>query len=291
LKFQLRLECEVTLDLPYQKRKPVKRHLEWMLTSGPGICVFLIDYITNPVVDLYAIYLIPALLAVWFIGQFSGLVFLIVGNFCWTYVDLIRRPDLQFWVMIVNSALRAGVFLALLWSVSRLRAMNGSLSELSLSDELTGLPNRHALRTRGEIELQRIRRGKAPLSVMFIDVDDFKKVNDTQGHDAGDILIEDIADMLNHGTRITDFVARLGGDEFVALFPEIDGKVATQLAAKIKNSAKAVLARYKTPLSLSIGIATFNRAETSFDTVLSKADRLMYEVKSHGKDGILQKDL
>lgn len=269
----------------------IGRATAWALVVATSIAAFLIDYLTHPAFEIYGLYLIPALLATWFIGFNVGCVFLAVGIFSWGCVDLIHRPEMQFWIWAINSTVRSAIWLMVIWSISRIQTMSKALSQLSLCDELTGLPNRRALLSRGELEMQRMKRSKNSLSIMFVDVDNFKKLNDSQGHKAGDALLEEVAEVFNHSIRKTDFVARLGGDEFAVLFPDTDEATAGRLAKKIKNAAKDVLGKSKISLSLSMGVATFNRAQDSFDKALAFADHLMYEVKRQGKDAILQRSV
>ena len=119
---------------------------------------------------------------------------------------------------------------------------------------------------------------------MFFDLDDFKVLNDTRGHHAGDKALKAVGAALVNALRATDEVARLGGDEFAVLLHEIDEKAAAQAGQKIAAAVTSALADFA-PVSASIGVAWFRRPNGSFQTMIQAADALMYEVKHGGKGG------
>jgi diguanylate cyclase (GGDEF)-like protein len=164
---------------------------------------------------------------------------------------------------------------------------NQELSNLALRDTLTGLPNRKLLADRVPLALAAALRDKAQLALLFIDLDEFKPVNDTYGHDVGDQLLKDVAKRIEACVRASDTVARFGGDEFIVLLPFIDSSAdALSAAEKIRLaiSAPFQLVGQSLHVSTSIGIATFPDHGTDEATLLKHADMAMYQAKSDGRN-------
>ncbi len=166
-----------------------------------------------------------------------------------------------------------------------LRANSERLVELSQRDDLTKLANRMLFRDRLEHALSRARRTGTKVAVMFLDLDRFKAVNDTLGHQAGDRLLQAVAGMLTSAVREVDTVARLGGDEFAVLVEDLhtEGEASTALH-RILGSMSTPLTLDGTELliSVSLGLALGPRDGSSWDTLLGAADRAMYHAKSDG---------
>ena len=152
-------------------------------------------------------------------------------------------------------------------------------------DELTGLQNRRAFLEAGMFEVERARRHGHPLAVLFLDLDNFKKLNDSRGHRAGDAALRAVAIALQRTLRSSDIVGRLGGDEFSILLTEITYDDAVTAGTKIFESIKQVLADFP-PVTVSIGVAWFGFIDMFFADMTKAADELMYEVKGSGKDNI-----
>jgi diguanylate cyclase (GGDEF)-like protein len=155
-------------------------------------------------------------------------------------------------------------------------------------DPLTQLLNRRGLFDALHRALQLADAEKHPLTLMFIDLDDFKLVNDFGGHRAGDDVLQAVASALSNETRRGEVVARLGGDEFAVMCPELDCEDATSLAARLVKAVAAV--RHVTPertlsLGCSVGIATYPVDATGQDDLIACADTAMYQAKQSGKNG------
>ncbi len=171
---------------------------------------------------------------------------------------------------------------ALVESESRFRT-------LSQRDTLTGLPNRMRFQELVENAILRARRYNRGLALLFLDLDNFKAVNDTCGHDAGDEVLREISTRLTGAVRATDTVARLGGDEFVVLLEELGQRDdVTQIAEVLLECCKAPVTlsdggQWK--LGISIGIACYPEDGTDLETLTKNADTAMYQVKTTGKNG------
>lgn len=154
-------------------------------------------------------------------------------------------------------------------------------------DTLTGLPNRYLFHNRLELELKKTQRTNLPFALMLIDLDHFKEVNDTLGHDTGDVLLVEAARRINECVRSTDTVARLGGDEFVVILPELDD------TSSVERIARSVVQKISAPFQLkgdalcvsaSIGIAWYPNDADTLECLLKNADQAMYAAKSLGRN-------
>jgi diguanylate cyclase (GGDEF)-like protein len=138
-----------------------------------------------------------------------------------------------------------------------------------------------------QFEIKRSVRYQRPLSLAFMDVDNFKSINDTLGHAAGDRVLAAVSGAISECVRASDFIGRLGGDEFAVLLVETDAAAAKKIAEKIRaHIAAAHLKETKTAITVSVGVVTCDCALAMSDDFLREADRLMYQVKQSGKDGV-----
>lgn len=155
-------------------------------------------------------------------------------------------------------------------------------------DVLTGLPNRFLFKDRLQQAIAQARRRKAKLAVLFMDLDGFKQVNDTLGHQAGDALLVAVGQRLKSCLRESDTLARMGGDEFTALMVDLTEETGADRVAQSCLDALATpftLSEGEARIGLSIGLAVYPYDGVDLDTLLSAADQAMYEVKRAGKCG------
>ena len=184
-----------------------------------------------------------------------------------------------------------GIVTALVRAVQRREAdlvvVNERLEQLSQLDPLTGLYNRRHLFARIEAELARVRRGR-PLAMLMLDLDSFKKVNDTQGHLRGDVLLKEIAAALAATTRTTDVAGRYGGDEFAVVLPDTELAQAVAVAERVTKSVRDVSAKFDAvpPVTASVGIAIAEPADT-VAALLRRADENAYKAKRDGGDRVV----
>lgn len=162
------------------------------------------------------------------------------------------------------------------------------LQHLALHDVLTGLPNRELFRDRLNTALIRAQRQQGRMALLYIDLDEFKEVNDGFGHAIGDLLLRQVANRLTSCVRESDTVARIGGDEFVIVLDEIGApEDAALVAAKIRAvlASPFELAHHRVPISSSIGIAVHPEDGADSETLKRRADAAMYEDKCCGEEG------
>jgi len=153
--------------------------------------------------------------------------------------------------------------------------------ELATIDGLTGLYNRRHFDVLAEAEWKRFRRYRRPLSLILIDIDQFKEINDRRDHEAGDVVLKKLATISMEGKRSTDIVARLGGDEFVVLLPETDLQQARSVAERILGATESL-----SGVTFSIGVAEATLRMSGIEALLRSADRALYSAKSAGKSCI-----
>ncbi len=171
--------------------------------------------------------------------------------------------------------------------ITQRRQTEARLRQLAEFDALTGLPNRALFTDRLQLAVQDATRNGRPMAVMFIDVDHFKQVNDSLGHEAGDDLLKVVAQRLAQGVRTTDTVARLAGDEFTVILEGLhDPGNALSVAQHLVDSMRApvALAGQERRVSISIGVAIWAHGEIDAAELLRSADRALYEAKRQGRD-------
>ena len=166
--------------------------------------------------------------------------------------------------------------------------LRDSLRELSIRDPLTRLFNRRFLQESMDRELQLASRKKQSIAILFLDLDHFKRFNDTFGHDAGDMVLQSLADLFRSFFRSTDICCRYGGEEFAIILPESTSKDAAIRADALRSEVKRLRLRYKKepvgPLTISVGVAAFPEHGSTSDELLKMADECLYESKARGRD-------
>jgi diguanylate cyclase (GGDEF)-like protein len=202
-------------------------------------------------------------------------------------VELSLRPkELAIPVLVWNVALRWGFFILVTLALAELQDALQRETTLSRSDPTTGLANGRSFVEHLEAEIARCRRYRCPFSLAYIDLDDFKGVNDSHGHTAGDRFLHRVACLLKEGVRAADHVARLGGDEFAILFPETGQPEAQKVLERLRENPDCAGQERDGRITMSIGLATFHEAPESAEEAIRIADELMYAVKHEGKAGI-----
>jgi len=185
-----------------------------------------------------------------------------------------------------GAAVRLVFYLIVVALIGEVGKLVATQAEEARVDGLTGAANVRAFREAATREIERALRYPQPLSLLYLDVDDFKLVNDTFGHGDGDGVLRTVGHVMRCAVRSTDLVARLGGDEFAALMPHTDTTDARQVAHRIREDLARVTLPDGRRLRCSIGVATLVSPPEDVDELLRRADHLMYHAKMHGKDRI-----
>jgi len=163
------------------------------------------------------------------------------------------------------------------------------VQRLAITDSLTGLYNQRHFSTVAEEELRRACRYGRPLSAIMLDIDRFKRVNDTYGHTVGDHLLQEVAQSFRQELRGVDVVGRYGGDEFVILLPENDLAAARQVAERLRKSIahrKLNTAKGPATVTANLGVATVDCDKTTLEQLLSRADQALYAAKRRGRNRV-----
>ena len=200
--------------------------------------------------------------------------------------DYLMRPvDRQELLARVNTQVRRWRY------AERLRASVKASIEMAITDALTGLYNRRYLETHlGNMIEHYINRGKA-LSVISVDVDFFKAINDTYGHDVGDKVLQELASRLRQNTRSIDLCCRVGGEEFIMVLPGTSTELAMTIAERLRKAigqkSFAVGLPQLVPVTASLGIATLLGVEDSLEKLLKRADTALYKAKREGRNRVV----
>jgi diguanylate cyclase (GGDEF)-like protein len=251
--------------------------------------VWALDFYTGYEISFSIFYLIPIVLTTWYVGREAGIVMALLCAAAWLLADLgagqhYSHRIIPFW----NAGVRLGFFLVTVLTLAPLKRTLHSERTFARTDFLTGIANMKAFFEMAEFEIARSRRSDKPLSIVYLDCDNFKTVNDQFGHTAGDALLRAIAEALKSSIRPTDTVARAGGDEFVVLLPETNEPAAGIVIARLQANLNAAMKKRRWPVTFSIGAVTFTTPFDSVDKMIKKADNLMYQVKGSGKNDFRQ---
>ena len=205
-------------------------------------------------------------------------------------LSLVRADGRQVWIRTTGEAEmydgRCVRLFGTLQDVTERRNAQARIAHLAHYDSLTGLPNRVLFGDRAQVAIARARRNRTPLALLYVDLDNFKSVNDSLGHAAGDQLLREVARRFVACVRASDTVCRQGGDEFLVLLPEIrNPEDAGVIAQKLLQALEAPIALpgMDAQVGCSIGIALLGEHDSDLDTLMRNADTAMYEAKSEGR--------
>lgn len=269
--------------------RPVARRWRDLAVAAALIAwVGTADFLVGPEFILAILYLIPIGFAAWRLGRPLAVLTAVVSWGLAVYssgVFALHLPQHPGGVFLdVVTTLAFFVITALL--LSHLREKQERLQVLVDTDVVTGAASAHAFYRTATRELARTARYGHPVTLAYLDIDNFKHVNDTYGHAAGDRLLRRVAETLRENIRQVDQVARLGGDEFVILFPEADEAAARQVLPKLRDRLLARMQMENWPVTFSVGTVSCSQACPDLEQLLREADERMYSVKNTGKNGI-----
>ena len=269
-------------------RNSSKRIATWLAFALLIVAILgWLDYMTGTEFRFATYYLVPISIAAWYTNLS---VSLFIGSACVTawflanYIFGVGR--LRNLVQDANAAETVIFFLLVSFILAKLRQVLDREKVLARTDPLTGAANLRAFYERMDQEMARGQRYGHPFSLVYIDVDDFKIVNDTLGHKWGDKILELLVKTIQAHLRSTDMVARLGGDEFAIILPEADQRAAGQIAQKLQTELRAELRMEHIPVTVSMGAITCLDPTKSVNDLIRVSDSLLYQAKANGKDQI-----
>jgi diguanylate cyclase (GGDEF)-like protein len=251
------------------------------------LLIGVIDYQTGYELAFSLFYLVPICLATWVSGRDMGLLLSILGACVWYLADVLSgHVYSSSLIYLWNTGIRLGFFAVVTFTLAALRESLEHERNLSRTDPLTDAANSRAFLELVQSEVQRYERYQHPFTVVYIDLDNFKTVNDRYGHLVGDKILHAIVAEIRKRLRKTDVVGRLGGDEFGLFLPETGQEAAQVVVKKIRAGILDTMQMRKLPVTASLGVVTCQGIPHSGETLIKLADDLMYTIKNHGKDGI-----
>jgi diguanylate cyclase (GGDEF)-like protein len=252
------------------------------------VVVGVLDHLTGGEIVFSVFYVLPVGIATWYSERTAGLVFASASSVVGYVAELAggypyHHPLIPIW----NACVRLSFFVIIALLLSALRDRLAAEQRLARTDHLTGLLNSRAFAEQLEHDLRLSDRVGSMLTLAYVDLDDFKQVNDTYGHSEGDRALCAVGQMLINATRRADTVARLGGDEFALILPGTDLDGAQAVVSKIRQLLTNLSVAESRSLTCSIGAAVFRKQPRSADEAIAAADHLMYRAKSQGKNAVV----
>ena len=248
------------------------------------LVVAYVDFVTGIELRVFPLYFLPVLFVSQRFGRGLGLAAAAVCALAWEVSNHLAGMRVSHPVIaVLNVLLMAIAFAAVAFLGAAQRGWLERERALSRTDSLTGVLNGRGFYEAAAAELARATRYHHPVTLAYVDLDDFKAVNDRLGHARGDAVLVAVAHALRRGCRSTDVVGRLGGDEFVVLLPEADRAVAEAALGKLRSRAQEAASQDGRPVTASIGSVSFAKAPADVETLVQEADQAMYAVKAAGK--------
>lgn len=252
-------------------------------------CIGLVHYLLPPEFTLSLTYLIPVGFASWYIGTRYGLFLSVASVATWIFIEnASNQPYSPFRTYFLYAVARFSFCVGVTLLLGRFKTALRAEQTLSRVDYLTGAVNWRSFYESASMEIERCNRYGCSFTIAYIDIDNFKDLNDRFGHTVGDNVLQAIANTVKINIRKVDILARLGGDEFVILFPETADKDASTAIQKIKNALLQNKYLKKFSVTFSIGVLTCKECPPSVDSTITLADSLMYSAKKRGKNEITQ---
>ena len=253
------------------------------------VIISVADFFVGYEISTSLFFLVPIALVTWYGTSRLGVYYSFLSVSIWFLIDTVVsghpyvHPLIPYW----NSGVRLGLFLVATQFLALLKSQSHIEQSLSRTDGLTGVMNGRGFAEAAERMFELAARHGRPTSLAYIDLDDFKQVNDRQGHSEGDKVLQTVGEVLLESMRKTDLVSRLGGDEFAIALPETNEAGAQAFFGKVRGNLALAMKKNNWPVGFSIGVISFDLPPADFDEAVRLADALMYQVKKNGKNNIL----
>lgn len=262
--------------------------IHWVAALLAVALLGVLDYWSGFEISFSFFYLLPVSLSAWAISRNAGFVLSAASGASWLMANYLAgeqlsHPLIPFW----NTLMRVGFFLVVSVLISQVHHLLDQERSLARTDFLTGALNSRSFYDTAGSEIARATRYQRPLTILYIDLDNFKSVNDHLGHVAGDGVLQSVAQTITRSIRSIDSVARLGGDEFAVLLPETPDQAAKVIAPRLQQALLGEMRNNHWPITFSIGALTCYRPPLDVQQLIKLADQLMYSVKNTSKDAIV----
>jgi diguanylate cyclase (GGDEF)-like protein len=240
-------------------------------------------------ISFSVLYVVPVGVATWYLSRSVGYgvaigALALRGWIDWSRQDIYSSPLVPLDALLIRASLLVGA----VWALSKIKTLLLQERQFGRIDYLTEIPNSRAFFEQAQRDLNRCQRTGQPLTLAFLDCDDFKQINDTYGHQIGDTVLRLIAQTFKQRLRQEDFVARLGGDEFVVVLPFTDAAEAQVVLQRLQNSLLEAMEQNSYNITFSIGAVALNPdGKVSVEGLVKQADALMYSSKAKGKCQII----
>lgn len=251
------------------------------------LCIALFDFLTTLEYSFSLFYLIPIMFLAWYRNTLKAILATIFSITVWFLSEyLSKNIEFSNLAFLWNLFTRLAFYLLVIFLIHRIRIMHNKVKLISNYDFLTGFHNLRHFLVKLDLEIKRSERNGRPFSIAYLDMDNFKMVNDNYGHKSGNELLKYVTNKIIHHIRDIDTPGRIGGDEFAIIFPETDEKnaeIAINNIIKVINDGSFDLKG----TSFSIGIISFHSTSISAEEMVSLCDNLMYSAKKTGKNKIV----
>jgi diguanylate cyclase (GGDEF)-like protein len=264
-----------------KRNRPLQLFLGLVLILAIGV----IDFVTGYELAFSLFYVLPIALITWLTDRRFGLAASVISAIVWLVADLASQhvysnPLIPIW----NTLIRLAFFVIITLLLSALRMALQRESELARVDYLTGALNSRYFYDLAQREIDLFQRYQHPFTLAYLDLDNFKAVNDQLGHATGDQVLRKVVSSVKANLRKTDMVARMGGDEFVMLLPETNQKSAEVVLSRLQLHLLEEMHNNDWQITFSTGVLTCTAAPDSPDGLVMLADDLMYAAKHDGKN-------
>lgn len=223
----------------------------------------------------------------WAVGRDAGLAFSVLSASTWLVSNILSGQSFSNgFIGVWNTLIRFGFYAVVTVLLAELRHALDEERLLANTDPLTGALNRRSFNEVAEKRMIISEVNRHPYTMVYIDLDNFKTVNDILGHAVGDLVLKTVVDILQQQIRNTDFLARLGGDEFAVLLSDIDQKHAQSIVQRLQSALVEKMKINEWAITFSIGVLTVLSMPESVDQLVSMTDALMYDVKGKGKNAV-----
>ncbi len=254
------------------------------------ILIGCIDYQVDPEIFLSILYLLPIAFITWFVRKEAGFLACILSAIAWFITnENSQQTESSFLVPYWNASVNLMLFFTVAYLLSKWRNALEQEKEFARIDSTTGVANKRLFFELARLELKKAHRYRHPLTVVYIDIDDFKKINDLWGKKVGDQLLQIAAETIKHTIRETDIIGRLGGDEFAIILPGSGYEPANIVSCRVQRELLDAMQKNEWCATFSMGAVTFVNPPNSVDEMIHKVDRLVYLIKYNGKNQLNHK--